>query len=153
MRVSDELMFSYYELLTDKTMVEIETMRAQVKNGTCHPRDLKVQLAKVLVERFHDSAAAEAAEVEFQRIFVQKGVPDDMPEIKLKAQEDLWVCHLLVQTKLASSTSEARRLIQGGAVEKDSEKLLDDRLKINLHVGDKFVLKAGKKKFVKVYVQ
>ncbi|NQZ00856.1 MAG: tyrosine--tRNA ligase [Bdellovibrionales bacterium] len=153
MRVSDELMVRYYELLTDISVDELDKMKADLASGALHPRKAKVDLAKFLVTRFHSVDAAKGAEAEFDRMFVNKGLPDDMPEFEVDPESEKWICHLLVETGLAKSSSEGRRLIQGGAVEKAGEKVKDAQLKFQLEAGSEFILKAGKKKFAKVRVK
>jgi tyrosyl-tRNA synthetase len=154
MRVSDELMVRWYELLTDITPHELIQLKADLASGKKHPRDAKVNLAKVLISRFHSLSAAQAAEDEFQRIFVDKGLPDEVPEFSVPASsEAIWICALMKNAGLAPSTSEAKRLIQGRAVEIDGTKLENDQLKLPLHAGAAMVIKAGKKKFVKVVVK
>ncbi len=153
MRVSDDLMFRYYELLTDLTLSEIEKLKADVKSKAQHPRQIKVNLAKILISRFHSKDAAENAEAEFNRIFVDKGLPDQMENYEIKAQEALGICTLMVQASTAQSNSEASRLVLGGGVQIDGEKISDPRLRLDLVAGKSFVLKVGKKKFVKVVVR
>jgi tyrosyl-tRNA synthetase len=153
MRVSDELMVRYYELLTDISVGELEQMKADLKSGKLHPREAKVNLGKILVERFHDKAAADNAFAEFERIFVHKGLPDEIPVKKVAPASDVVVSKLMVEVGLAASNGEARRLIEGGAVEKAGEKVTDAQMKISLSGGDEFILKAGKKKFVKIVVE
>jgi tyrosyl-tRNA synthetase len=151
MRVSDELMLRYYELLTDITVDELEQLKADLKSGAKHPRNVKVELGRLLVERFHGAEAAKNAVEEFDRIFVNKGVPDDMPEKTVSAGE-YGVSKLMVDLGLAASNGEARRSIEGGAVAREGEKISDPQLKITLKSGESFVLKNGKKKFVRVQV-
>lgn len=153
MKVSDELMIRYYELLTDMSVDDLETLKQNLKNGKKHPRQAKVELAQSLITRFHGAEAAQKALEEFERIFVSKGLPDQIPEFFITPECDVWICKLMVATHLASSTSEAKRLVQSRAVERDGEKLTDDKLKWNLKVGEEFILKAGKKKFSKVIVK
>ncbi len=152
MSISDDLMYKYYELLTDLTVDEIGVLRSEVASGKKHPRDVKVNLAKILVQRFHSKEAAENAVAEFDRVFANKGLPDEMPEVKVKAENGIWVCKLLADQKLIPSTSEGRRLIQGKAIEMNSEKITDPNLKIDLKSGEEFIFKLGKKKFAKVIV-
>jgi tyrosyl-tRNA synthetase len=152
MRVSDELMIRYYELLTDITVDEISTLKADLASGKKHPRAVKVELARALVARFHGEEAGSKAVEEFDRIFVNKGLPDDIPLKQLPAQSQAQVSKLMVDTGLATSNSEARRLIEGKALERDGEKVMDPQAKWDLKTGETFVLKAGKKKFVKVQV-
>ncbi|MEZ4871914.1 MAG: tyrosine--tRNA ligase [Bdellovibrionales bacterium] len=152
MRLSDQLMIRYYNLLTDKTVAEVEALENNIKSGSVHPRTAKVELAKFFIKRFHSEEAAEQAEEEFNRIFVDKGLPDEIPEYKMPPQSGLWVCKLLTDLKLTSSNSEARRMIQSKAVELDGEKLSDFNLKLELSSGDNKVFKVGKKKFARLIV-
>lgn len=154
MRVSDELMIRWYELLTDFTPSEISQLKMDLDSKKKHPRDVKVHLAKLLVSRFHSAAAAQAAEDEFNRIFVEKGLPNEIPEFEMPpSDEPVWVCALMKSVGLAPSTSEAKRLIQGRAVELDGTKLDNDQIKVDLKPGSSVLIKAGKKKFVKVVVR
>lgn len=152
MRVSDELMYKYYELLTSITPQELVQLRADVKNGKKHPRDVKVNLAKILVARFHSQAAAQAAEDEFNRIFVDKGMPDVIEEYKTTPQSQVGLVQLMTQAGLTTSNSEATRLIVGGGVQINQQKVSDAKLKIDLKSGEEIIIKAGKKKFIKVVV-
>jgi tyrosyl-tRNA synthetase len=124
-----------------------------MSSGELNPRDAKVRLAKIFVERFHSSDAAEIAEKEFVEIFSKKGLPDEIAEKAVEPSHELWICKLMVDIGLSQSTSEARRLVEGGGVEMDGKKISDAKLKMNLLKGESFVLKAGKKKFAKVLVK
>lgn len=155
MRVSDELMIRYYELLTDIPVSELDKLKSDMKAGAVNPRNAKVRLAKEFVQRFHGSKAAEDAEAEFERIFVNKGVPDEMPEFRLPStrfNEDIDVAALLKDCELVPSTSEARRLIQSNAVEIAGEKVTEPRRKFAFKPGDSVILKVGKKKFAKLLI-
>jgi len=152
MRVSDELMLRYYELLTDMGADEVGQLKLDLASGKKHPRAVKVELARTLVERFHSAEAASNAVAEFDRIFVNKGLPDEIPVKKIPPQVQTGICKLMVKAGLAATNSEARRLIEGGAVEREGTKISDPQLKIDLKTGDAFILKAGKKKFVRVQV-
>ncbi len=153
MRVNDELMLRYYELLTDISVDELEQLRSDLKSGAKHPRGVKVELGRLLVERFHGAQAGKNAVEEFDRIFVNKGLPDDVPEKAVAPTSGFAILKLMVEMGLATSNGEARRLIEGKAVEKDGEKILDPQMKLDLLAGQSFVLKAGKKKFVRVQVK
>lgn len=153
MRISDELMFRWYTLLTDQSATQIAQLQKDVSSGAAHPRNVKVNLAKFLIRRFHSAAEAERAEEEFNRIFVDKGLPDEIPEFQFSVEKDVPLAALMVKLGLASSNSEASRLIQGGGVSINSEKVSDHRLKIALEAGKDLVIKAGKKKFAKVVVK
>ena len=153
MRLSDDLMYRYYELLTEITPKDLIQLREDVKSGKKHPREIKVNLAKYLVARFHSQAAAQAAEDEFNRIFVDKGLPDEVPELKMAAEKNLGLSALMVKAGLVSSNGEGSRLIQGGGVSLNGEKIADAKLKLDLEAGREYLIKAGKKKFIKVIVE
>ncbi len=151
MRVSDDLMLRYYELLTDISVADLEKLKADLQSGAQHPRNVKVNLAKILVERFHSKSAADGAEEEFNRIFKSGGLPDDIPERQMTAGEYA-ILPFMVQLGLAQTNSEARRLVEGKAVDIGGEKITDSKLKLSLKKDESFVIRAGKKKFVKVVV-
>lgn len=153
MRVSDELMYRYYELLTDITAPQLVQLKEDVKEGRKHPRDVKVQLAKYFVKRFHSAEQAQQAEDEFNRIFVDKGLPDEIPEYEVFEEKQVSLVSLLAKAGMVSSNSEGSRLIQSGAVQMDNQKVSDPRLKIDLIAKSEILLKAGKKKFVKIKVR
>ena len=153
MRLSDDLMYRYYELLTEITPKDLIQLREDVKSGKKHPRDVKVNLAKYFVTRYHSAAAAQNAEDEFNRIFVDKGLPDEVPELKMAAEKNLGLSALMVKAGLVSSNGEGSRLIQGGGVSLNGEKIADAKLKLDLEAGREYLIKAGKKKFIKVIVE
>jgi len=148
MSISDELMWRYYELLTDFSESEISNLRSDIAGGK-NPRDVKVQLAKLIIKDFHSQEAAAAAEDEFNRRFVQKAVPDDIEE-KAVAAGSYKLADLLVQTGLAASKGEARRLIEQGGVRIDGEKASAATTEISITPDGAIVLQAGKLRFVKV---
>ena len=119
--IPDELMWDWLLLLTDTPEEEIEEQKRQVAAGTLHPKKVKQGLALRIVTRYHDEAAAQAAEAEFDKVFAEGGVPDDVPEAE--AEEGLSLFKLLAAVDLASSNSEGRRLIQQGAVSIDGDKV------------------------------
>ena len=153
MRVSDDLMYRYYELLTEMTPKELIQLREDVKIEKKHPRDVKVNLAKYFVTRYHSADAAQKAENEFDRIFVDKGLPDEVPELKVAAEKGLGLSALMVKAGLVTSNGEGSRLIQGGGVSLNGEKIADAKLKLDLEAGREYLIKAGKKKFIKVIVE
>ncbi|MEK2644750.1 tyrosine--tRNA ligase [Bdellovibrio sp. BCCA] len=153
MRISDDLMYRWYELLTDITANQLSQLKTDVAEKRKHPREVKVNLAKFLIKRFHSETAAQAAEDEFNRIFVEKGLPDDVPEFEVEAEAQVGLPALMVKAGLVASNGEGSRLIQGGGVQIDSEKISDPKLKMDLKSGQSFVVKAGKKKFVKIKVK
>ena len=152
MKLSDELMVRYYELLTNKTKAEVTQLKEDLKSGKKHPMKLKMALASFLVESFHGSVAAEKEKENFENVFSKQKVPSDIPDFFTPPEKDFWICHLISKVGFAPSTSEARRLIQGGAVEVNGEKITDSGLKMNLKAEDEFILKVGKRRFIKVKV-
>ena len=155
MRVSDDLMLKYYELLTDLSVDEISELKRKIKTKEANPRDVKVRLAKILVARFHDEAAATAADQEFTRIFSNKGLPDEMPEFTIastKLATEIDIPSFLKEYDLVPSTSEARRLIQGGGVEVNSAKVTAIKQKFDVKSGGELIVKVGKKKFARFKV-
>ena len=147
MSISDDLMWKYYELLTDLTSTEISSLRSEVDKGM-NPRDLKVRLAKLIIKDFHSQEAADAAEDEFVKRFVQKEVPDEIEEKTIAAGTHV-LSQLLADTGLAASKGEARRLIEQGGVKVNNEKASAANAEIIVD-GEGTLLQVGKRKFLKV---
>ncbi len=145
--ISDELMWRYYELLSDKSLEEIQALKDGVKKGEIHPKIVKENLALELVERFYDKDSARGAKEAFDNVFKANLIPDDIEEFELEV--GIWVCKALVEAKIEPSTSQARRDIKQGAVRINQEKINDDKL--NLDAGE-YILQVGKRKFAKVKV-
>ena len=146
--ISDELMWRYYELLSDKSLEQIAQMKADAEAGKLHPKTAKENLAMELVARFYDEEAAKAAKAAFDNVFKANKLPDDMPEVSV--EEGIWICKALVDAGIEPSTSQARRDIKQGAVRIDQEKISDE--KMNLNAGE-YILQVGKRKFAKVKVE
>ncbi|MCH1928674.1 tyrosine--tRNA ligase [Shewanella sp. A25] len=147
MSISDDLMWSYFELLSFRPLVEIEQFKQDIANGA-NPRDTKIALAKEIIARFHDEAAAEGAHQAFIDRFQKGAIPDDIPEVELTAGEGLAIANLLKDADLVASTSDAMRMIKQGGVKMDGEKLEDTRM--TLAAGTVAVFQVGKRKFAKV---
>ena len=147
--VSDELMFRYYELLSDLTMEQITALKQDMEEGKIHPKAVKVQLAKELVARFHDQEAAEAAEKNFEQVFKKHALPDEIPEKKIPVEEEtIWLPKLLLEAEMVKSTSDGRRMIKQKAVSVDGEKVTDPQAEISTQ--GEVLLKVGKRRFCKV---
>ncbi len=147
MSISDELMWRYYELLTDLSQSEISNLRSQIEQGE-NPRNIKVSLAKSIIKDFHSQTDADAAEDEFNRRFVQKEVPDEIEEKQIAAGT-YKLADLLVATGLASSKGEARRLIEQGGVKVNGEKATAANADITINV-EGVLLQVGKRKFLRI---
>ncbi|MBU0924598.1 tyrosine--tRNA ligase [bacterium] len=146
--ISDELMWRYFELISAKSLKEIEEIKEGVKNETLHPKKVKESLAMEIVERFHGNGAGAKAKEEFERVFAKKDIPTDIPEFVFEAP--VWVCQALVDSKLVDSTSQARRDVKANAVSINQEKINDDKL--NLEIGE-YILQKGKKNFAKIIIK
>ncbi|WP_456433939.1 tyrosine--tRNA ligase [Thermosulfuriphilus sp.] len=148
MSISDELMWRYYELLSDLSLSEIKALRRAVEEGREHPKEVKKRLALEIVSRFHGAEAAKGAAEAFEATFSRGEAPEDIPEARLSAGP-LWLPRLLKEEGLASSTSEARRLIKQRAISLDGRKLDSEDLEL---APGTFVLKVGKRRFLKLIV-
>jgi len=148
MSISDDLMWRYFELLSFRTMDEINAFQQQVKEGA-NPRDIKFLLAEELIGRFHDSASATQARENFIARFQKGAMPDDMPEVSLEAgAEGLPIANLLKQAGLVNSTSDAMRMIKQGAVKIDGERVEDRGLVCEQ--GSTHIYQVGKRRFARV---
>src|SRR6266550_4959131 len=142
MSISDMLMWRYYELLSDKTMNEIQSLRSQIENGSLHPMEVKKTLGTELVARFHGTSAAETARSYFENRYQKKTMPTDIRQ-QFSAPEPIWICRLIVDVlKFAKSTSEARRLIAQGAIKVDGQVVKDPNFQF--HDRQHRVLEVGK---------
>jgi tyrosyl-tRNA synthetase len=146
--ISDTLMFRYYSLLSDLSTAEIADLKAKVDEGSLHPKEVKKQLARELTARFHDQAAALAAEENFAKVFQKGGVPDDLAVYNCPAAQPLPLPQLLLEAGLVTTTSEGRRMIAQGAVTMDGARA-DDVNQLVSPQGE-ILFKVGKRRFCKV---
>ncbi|MCL0068143.1 tyrosine--tRNA ligase [Thermodesulfovibrionales bacterium] len=148
MSISDELMIKYYELLSHISLEELNTLKERLGSGDRHPKEAKEDLAKEIVERYCGKEAAIYAREEFDRIFKEKGLPDEIAQVEFRwGDEEIWLPRIMKTAGLTPSTSEATRLIKQGAVQIDGVKVTnpDKRLRKG-----SYLIKAGKKRFLKV---
>jgi tyrosyl-tRNA synthetase len=147
--IPDQLIYEYFILATNVGTTELETIKASLDDRTSNPRDLKRRLARELVALYHDRQAAKDAEEEFDRVFVKKDVPDEIAEFVLKANgASINILNLLTETKLADSRSDARRLIAGGGVSVNGNRI--DNEKVEVPLDRENTIKVGKRRFLKV---
>lgn len=146
--ISDELMWRWYELLSTKSLGEIENLMNDVKNGKYHPKKAKEDLAYEITARYHGEEAAKAAMAEFNSVHSQNQLPTDIKEFTLKAP--VWIVEALSQCELSESNSQARRDIKANAVSINQEKISDEQLKLG---AGEYILQVGKRKFAKVKVE
>ena len=150
MSIPDNLMRKYFELATDATLEEIES------HLKAHPRQTKVNLGKAIISRYHNEETAERAAIEFDRIFKERKLPDDISEIQLSSEDTdenhkLWLVKLLVLSGFSSSNGEARRLITQGGVSIDDKTITDPSLEVEIKTG--MILKVGKRRFAKIILK
>ena len=149
MSISDELMWRYIELLSFATLDEIQNWKANVKAGQ-NPRDIKVTFAQEIVARFHSKEAATQALDNFQTR-AKGGIPENVPEVNITIQTDtIGILQILKEAALVTSTSEGMRLIEGGGIKIDGERLEDGKKMISKN--SEFVAQVGKRKFAKIKV-
>lgn len=149
MSVSDDLMFRYYELLSDLSVAEIARLRESMQQGALHPKKVKMKLAGELTARFHGPDAADKAGHNFEQVFKLHELPDEIPEQKISADdESVWLPRLLLESGLVNSTSDGRRMIQQNAVSVDGEKVTD--IEAAVPAQGKVLLKVGKRRFCRI---
>jgi tyrosyl-tRNA synthetase len=149
MSISDELMFRYYELLTDLPLAEIQRLKQNIAEGKHHPMDAKAALAVRIISDYHGAAAGEAARDEFNRVFRKKEVPEDIETKEVSiAAGPIRLTKLLAAVGLAPSITEAQRLIESGAVHMNDQRIADVKAEIS-HPGE-YLFKVGKRRFLRV---
>jgi tyrosyl-tRNA synthetase len=143
MSLPDEMMEQYYTLLTDVVWDDVKDL---------HPKECKQKLGRMMVEWFYDEDAAQAAQDQFNQVYARKELPDDMPEVLISSDKleggNIWIIALLDEAQLISSRSDGRRLVKGGGVQINGEKIEDENFQVTPAEG--MVLKAGKHKFAKL---
>lgn len=146
--ISDELMWDWYLLLSDKSVSQIEDLKTGVKDGSIHPKKVKEDLAFEITARFHDENLASKAKEEFNAVHAKKELPSDMKEFEVEGE--IWIVDALRHCELVKSGSDARRNIKSNAVSINQEKIQDEQL--HLKVGE-YILQVGKKSFAKLKVK
>jgi tyrosyl-tRNA synthetase len=153
MSIPDELMWTYYDLVTDRATEEIAALKKEVASGAAHPMDVKMRLAQEIISSFHGEEAARKAAENFQRVFRDRQAPAEADVQKIPRGPAKKLVALLAELKLAPSKSEATRLIEQGGVEIDGARVDDPRKEIDLSKPTEFLLRAGKKKFLRIVVE
>ncbi|WP_033541237.1 tyrosine--tRNA ligase [Planococcus sp. CAU13] len=148
MSIPDELMTKYFDLVTDFTPERLNIIKKEIISGKLHPRDAKMLLAKTIVRMYHDAEAAEKAEEHFKNVFQRKQLPDQIDEVLWRGEQQVLIINLLVELKLMSSKSEARRMVDNGGIQVNSQKILDPAAIVQL--ANETIIQVGKRKFVKI---
>lgn len=149
MSISDPLMFRYYELLTDIPVSKIENWRKEIRKEQIHPKDLKSNLAKMIVADFWGEKEAESVAQEFERVFKHKEIPEDIEQIDIPAHLMLLV-DLLVERNILPSRGEAKRMVRQGGVYLDGIRVEDIESKLDFSKKNEYILKIGKRRFFKL---
>lgn len=150
MSISDELCLRYWELLTDISPQELTKMKKNLKKGRLHPKEVKKNLALKIVEMYHSKKAAKEAAKEFEEVFKEKKLPHKIQKIKIPKKK-IWIVRLLTISGMAKTSSEARRLIQQGAVTLDEKRITDPEKELTVEEGA--ILKVGKRRFTKIVIE
>lgn len=152
MSIPDELMLKYYELATDLSNEQLRSLEQGLRDGSVHPRDAKMRLARTFVRMYHGESAAEAAEQHFRTVFQQGALPEDIPTVELASSAldngEVRLIKLLVDLGMQPSNGEARRSIQQGAVRVNEQRIDDINAVIHVQEGD--IVQVGKRKFARV---
>lgn len=146
--IPDNLIYPYFELATSLPNQKLAEIKNQLDDNKINPRDIKRELARTLVTMYHNEEAASTAEKEFDNIFINKGIPDEIEEFKVGDQKEINILDLIILVNFAPSKGEARRLVTQGGVSIDGEKI--DDLQYNVSVKEGMILKVGKRKFIKL---
>lgn len=148
MSISDVLMWKYYELLSSKSLDELQSLREGVELGSLHPKAVKQALAFEITARFYDESVAESAQEEFEKVFAQKEMPSEIATREFDS--GVWICKVLQESGLCSSTSQARRDIQAGALKIDQQKIVDENLKLT---SGEYIIQIGKRRFLRAIIR
>jgi len=152
MSISDELMLKYYELLSDVSIEQLNLLKEGIQKGTAHPRDAKVNFAKEMITRFHSKEAADAAHGNFDKMFRNKEVPQDIEVVSMrKADAGTWLPKLLATVGMVTSTSEGKRMIQQGGVHINGSKVTSEEMSFDGI--SELIIKVGKRRFKKIVLQ
>lgn len=155
MSIPDAAMPMYYELLLDRSKAEVAQLQADIEQGRMHPRQAKSELAKAIIGTYHSPEAAEAASAEFDKIFVQRELPSEMPDILVSRSEFegdcIWLVKVLLAAEFVASNGEGRRSIRQGGVKVDGQTITDEMAQVALHGGE--VVQVGKRRVGRVVIQ
>jgi tyrosyl-tRNA synthetase len=146
--IPDNLIYQYFELATNVSNQKLAEIKSQLTDGSSNPRDIKRELARTIVTMYHNQEAAEIAQQEFDNIFINKGLPDEIEEFNIGDKKDINILDLIILVNFAPSKGEARRLLTQGGVSIDGEKISDVQSSISVKTG--MILKVGKRKFIKL---
>ncbi|KAA3633918.1 MAG: tyrosine--tRNA ligase [Calditrichaeota bacterium] len=155
MSIPDDLIYTYFELSTEISLKKLEELKAKLADSSVNPMTLKKELGVTLVDLYHPEGSGKAAQDEFERVFSEKKLPDEIPEITAESlvqmeidPKKIYLVHLIAKNKMAKSNSEARKLIQAGGVSIDNEKITDPNYEFAL--SGEIIVKVGKRRYLKI---
>lgn len=149
MSIGDNMIYQYFELVTDVNGDKLEEVKSKLASPEYNPRDLKMELGETLVAMYHDRDKAREARQEWERVFSERKLPSDMPEFSISSLgERIWIVKLLTETGMAKTGGEARRLIKGGGLYLDNERIADETMELDLAEG--MIFKVGKRRFFRI---
>lgn len=152
MSIPDNIMYSYFELVTDLSSDKLLEIHNRLADDSINPMIIKKELGELIVEMYHSRESAVASREEFERVFSQKKLPDEIPEFDFTSYDNpIWIVKLMTLAGMASSNGEARRLIKGGAVSINGEKISDMNLEVNV-IND-MLLKVGKRRYLTLKIK
>jgi tyrosyl-tRNA synthetase len=146
--IPDSLIYQYFELATNVSNQKLAEIKTQLSDGNINPRDIKRDLARTLVTMYYNQEAAEIAQQEFDNIFINKGLPDEIEEFKVGDKKEINILDLIILVNFAPSKGEARRLVNQGGVSIGGDKISDVQSSVSVKTG--MILKVGKRKFIKL---
>ena len=152
MSISDAMMWRYYEVATDVSVLDIQALKANVESGKRHPMDVKADLAQVIIGNYHGASAAQTAREEFNRVFRQKEIPDDIETKNMPVGPPIRLTKLLASLSLAPSVTEAQRLIESGAVHLNDERITNVKTEVDFSKPAEYTFKVGKRRFLRLVV-
>jgi tyrosyl-tRNA synthetase len=153
MSISDAMMWRYYELATDVSLREIQSLKQEVESGKRHPKDVKCDLAETVIGLYHGKAAGQAAREEFNRVFSQREIPADIEIRRIeRGAGPVRLTKLLPTLGLAPSVSEAQRLIESGAVHLNDERITSIKAELDLSQPTDATFKVGKRRFLRLVI-
>ncbi len=152
MSISDEMMWTYYELLTERTRGEVEGLKGKVERGERHPMEVKMELASEIISGYHGEEKAEEAKEGFERVFRERQSPEAARRVEMARGAGKRLSAVLVELKMAGSRSEAERLIKQGGVEIDGVRVEEVTRELDMREAREYLVRAGKRKFVRVAV-
>jgi tyrosyl-tRNA synthetase len=151
MSIPDAVVLHYYTLTTPLSPADLKKVVVRLQSGGSAPRDVKAELAEMVVSMYHGPESGRSARAEFDRVFREGGLPDEIPEVRVPAApQGIWIVQLLAETSLVPSRGEARRMVRQGAVSVDGEVITTEEAVVPLEAGTSRLIRVGKRRFLRI---